>query len=396
MNKGGGSSGGGRDFQEINLQSPTGTAGFTRNNLTMQDSDFGAGARSFFESQFGTATQDVSGLGAFGTSIVDQGVQNFANDFGNAQQADFGASNAQTTGFINQSNQAADQFAGLGNRGMDALFGAPDNTAGIGMANAAAGRLLGSADSAQAMGNQMTAQLNNLARPAEEQAVNKKFNSLFGTGRLGNTGGQGELGQLALAQSQAQDARNLAGMQFGADQFAQNQALANQFLGTGGSLTNADQSMAATVGGIGAGMFGLGQNTAQAGTNASIGMDERNVQLQDDRLARTEALFGFGQHTLETPSAQASRALQAQNPLNVEAFNSGNLAIQAANVSSGVNPVENNSNPLAGAVGGLGAGLFDRGLRNHEFRGRNPNGTPTQPNADLSFGSAASFDPSQP
>jgi hypothetical protein len=115
------------------------------------------------------------------------------------------------------------------------------------------------------------------ARPQEEQATANALTGLFGSGRLGTTGGANQMSGLAQAQEQADISRQVAGQQYGLQQ----QLMAQQGLD---SALNAEQGR--QLGAFGAnqqGMmnqYGLAQGFAQTGSglfgsamqNAGMGM----------------------------------------------------------------------------------------------------------------------------
>jgi hypothetical protein len=75
--------------------------------------------------------------------------------------------------------------------------------------------------------------LRSQARPAEERAVNAKFQNLFSRGQLGTTGGANQIGALASAQENADIGRQLAATQTAQAQQAQNFATGQGLLGLG-------------------------------------------------------------------------------------------------------------------------------------------------------------------
>jgi hypothetical protein len=136
-----------------------------------------------------------------------------------------------------------------------------------------------------AMGNQYTNMLRQQAQPGEQQAANSMASRLFGSGRLGTTGGQGMMGELVNQQNQADLGRQIAGQQFGLQQglMAQqgyDQARANQQ----GLMLNqfgANQQGQMNQFGIDQGMFGRMLDMYNSGSD-----------MTQDRFGRAMQLFG--------------------------------------------------------------------------------------------------------
>ncbi len=193
------------------------------------------------------------------------------------------------------------------------------------------------------------------ARPAEERAVNQRLQNLFGTGRLGTTGGAQVLGQLAQAQEQADIGRQLAATQTA--------------LGVRG------QSLTAGQGLLGLGQQGfLGQagflgDAARSIFDASRGVTEADISRGQQRLAAAEGLFGFG--TAAGGGALDRATSQLGLATALDDINRANLALSISAGSGQAAAGGNVANALlAGAqsptgafFGQLGTGLFDLGAQ---------------------------------
>lgn len=243
----------------------------------------------------------------------------------------------------------------------------------------AGGELLRGAQGAPTFNQLATERLSALrgaARTGEERTTQSALERLFSQGRLGTTGGQRALGELARAQEEADIARTVAAQDFAQQQqnIAANQAIqrgqlglsalggalgGQQFLtGTGQNLlgmgtqvgqfgrtlqeqargTDINTLLAATgqdVGarmaqaGLGQGLFGLGARLPSTIFGAQQAADQARLARGAQRIAAAEGLFGFGQGARAGELGMGLQAMQAQqaqfNPL-----------IQLANIASGM------------------------------------------------------------
>jgi hypothetical protein len=75
--------------------------------------------------------------------------------------------------------------------------------------------------------------LDELARPGEENLVNRNFNRLFGSGQLGTTGGADQLAQIAQGLERGQTERGLASIGLAGREQSRLSGLARNLFGTG-------------------------------------------------------------------------------------------------------------------------------------------------------------------
>ena len=197
-------------------------------------------ARDFFEGEFNRFAADETGRGQFGTDTLQQGQNLFNPALNEALGAGFDQSNAATGDFLARNRQQADSLGSQGNRGVNSLFNGPSAAGNARTAGGAAQSLLNSGLDFNQLAADRTAQLTDLARPGEETATNQKFQSLFGSGRLGTTGGAQALGQLQQAQQRAATERGIAGMTFAQQQQQQQLQQAQGFLGAGNQAIGLD------------------------------------------------------------------------------------------------------------------------------------------------------------
>jgi len=271
-------------------------------------------------------------------------------------------------------SQAAGAGLGLlgeGAAGARSLTGTLAGTGGELLRGAAGG-----APSFNQLASERLASLRASARPAEERTTQAALERLYSQGRLGTTGGQRALGELARAQEEADIARTIAAQDFAQQQqnVLANQAIqrgqlglsalggalgGQQFLtGTGTNLLGmgtqvgqfgrtlqeqargmdintllaaTGQDVAARMGqaGLGQGLFGLGAQLPSTIFGAQQAADQAALSRGAQRIAAAEGLFGFGQQARTGELGMGLQAMQAQqaqfNPL-----------IQLANIASGM------------------------------------------------------------
>lgn len=294
--------------------------------------------------------------------------EDFLPAFDAAQRAGFGGSDAQTQQFLQQLAQQQQQFGGIGGRGVDAAFGTPlaSGPGGPGqLAQQQAMGLFGQAGSFDQLAADRTAQLHQLAAPGEQRQTNATLQNLFGSGRLGNTGGARALEGLARGQDQAATARGLAGMDFAQQQQQQLLGLGFQGLGQAQQAIGQDQARGLGLGSLGAGFLRDIPGLGAAGVDASVGMDQRGVGRAQQRLAGLEGLFGFGTGLQRTPLSGASAALGATAPLDARAQQQASNALAGSQIatSGGQTAAQIQStmgSPFGTALTGLGTGLMAR------------------------------------
>lgn len=252
------------------------------------------------------------------------------------------------------------QFAGAGGRDEAALA---ELRSGLGRAAGGVGRGADVAfDQAQGLLGRDFGQvredelglLRAQARPAEERAVNAKFQNLFSTGRLGTTGGIRGLGELARVQEQADIGRQLAATQTAQGLRGQNLAAGSGFLGLSqqGDIAQA----------------GIRSDAARGLFGAETGLTERGLSRGQQRLSAAEGLFGFGTEASGVGLDRAERTLGSA--LTLDDANRANLAL-SINAGSGQAAAGGNVANAILAGGGsnvgsffqsAGAGLLEGGL----------------------------------
>lgn len=356
-------SGGGYRFRPGSYSGPTGSSSIDRDgDVRTYESAFNSGARGAFQDYFNQFAADPTNSYQFGTNLLNQGQGMFGDVFGGAMNAGYDFSNAQTMDYLNQMGGLSDTFGTVGQAGINAAFDAPS---AMGLANAAGGfgmGLMGQTD-LNALASQYTDQLNTLAGPAEATAANQKFQGLFNRGMLGTSGGAQQIGQLQQAQQSAAAERGLMGMNF-ADQVRNaNLQNAQGFMGLGLQGIGQDQAHSQFLGQLGAGMYQAMPGIYGQMLGAGVGMDERNVNRAQERLASLEGMFGFARQQQEGPVASMSRTLAGMAPLDANALALGQQAIDAARVRSG-NQGAGGGSALGAGLQGLGSGLFSSWANN--------------------------------
>ena len=351
--------------------------------------------------------QQLQGIGGtalgMGTGLLGQ-AQNLPSAMGAVSPLVGGAPTARSPEEA-LTSQAARSGLGLLAEGAG---GARDIT---GTLAGAGGELLRGAQGAPTFNQLATERLSALrgaARTGEERTTQSALERLFSQGRLGTTGGQRALGELARAQEEADIARTVAAQDFAQQQqnIAANQAIqrgqlglsalggalgGQQFLtGTGQNLlgmgtqvgqfgrtlqeqargTDINTLLAATgqdVGarmaqaGLGQGLFGLGAQLPSTIFGAQQAADQARLARGAQRIAAAEGLFGFGQGARAGELGMGLQAMQAQqaqfNPL-----------IQLANIASGMGSAQSTAATAGGQniLGSFvspydyGAGIFAR------------------------------------
>ena len=368
--------------------------------------------------------QQLGGLGQQATQFGTQGIQQAfrapsamqvvqGQPMGAAYQAAPG-SVGMTAGLLGQAPQAGMLSArgavsgllggaapGVAGMGAGALGGALARSAEEGLVSQAAGAGLGllAEGAAGARGlageiagaggellrgaqapsfNQLAAErlasLRAQARPAEERTTQAALERLFAQGRLGTTGGQRALGELARAQEEADISRSIAAQDFAQQQqnIAAQQALQQQQLGAGLLGTGlAGQQFLAQQGqgllGMGAqvGQFGrtLGADIGQFGVG--LGEQARQADIRNILAATGQDVsqLQFGATLGEQQRAQNLQSLLAAQAQDIgqrqfgatfaEQQRQANLEAQLAAVQA--------DQLRAARLGQLGQGLFGLG-----------------------------------
>jgi len=226
--------------------------------------------------------------------------------------------------------------------------------------------------------NQLAAErlsaLRGQARTGEERATQSAIERLFSQGRLGTTGGQRALGELARAQEEADIARTVAAQDFAQQQqnIAAQQALQRQQLGAGllGTGLAGQQFLAQQ----GQGLLGMGAQVGQFGRTLGADIGQFGVGLGEQArqadIANILAATGqdvsqleFGATLGEQQRAQNLQALLAAQAQDIgqrqfgatfaEQQRQANLEAQLAAVQA--------DQLRAARLGQLGQGLFGLG-----------------------------------
>lgn len=179
----------------------------------------------------------------------------------------------------------------------------------------------------QGMMDQRLGLLRQQAAPHEQQQYNSLQNRLFGQGRLGSTGGQGEVTAFARGLGEADLGRQLASQQLGIQ--AQNQNLAQA---------------------------GLLSELAGTGFANALNYNDIGVNRAAQRMQNAMGLFGFGNDLNANLQQQGLAGLQGMMGIDTNAMNAMALgknlsgSAQQAQMMSG--------SPLGSALTGLGTGLM--------------------------------------
>lgn len=356
-------------------------------------------------------------LGAFGNSQQNQlgsdflrGSYNTANQGSDANlQGLFGA-NQMAPNFFGSGDTFQQQALGAQGLGSQALQGsqggyggqsylqAGQNFLGQGYQNqdflgGVNGGMLGNFNPNDASSN-YTNLLRQQAQPMEQQAASSALTSLFGSGRLGTTGGQNAYGQLINQQNQADIGRQVAGQQFGLQQQLQAQqgydaARANQqglMLNQFGANQAGQQQqfgLAQQLGQTGAGLYGSSLNNAGMGLGIGQAADQFGFSRQQgqadtgfnraqqlytssdtatqDRFNRALQLFGgenaIGQQALSNyQGLLGSQQSQQQQLLDLGRLGSSvGTAQTAANANAAQYRNQGNQDLIAGFLGAANA-----------------------------------------
>lgn len=274
----------------------------------------------------------------------------------------------------NAANQAAwGQNAGMNAMAMAGNFGGQQTGINEGLAQGLFGRaneLM--AQDFTGLANDQLMRARQLARPAEERAVNSKFQNLYNRGVLSQTGGERQIGELALAQEQADIQR-----QFGADQFAQqqlgmNRQFATNLLSQGLQGRSMDQSFNLGAGNLfanmGNQMLGYGAGQAQSALGAQVQMSDMFNTRGQQRLANVQQLLGFGSGLQQNNLNQMLSMFGASSQQNADLRNLIALGINAGGQQASAGAAAGNlymqgagNSPFGSFLSGLGGGFMTPG-----------------------------------
>ena len=324
---------------------------------------FGAGIDAFFGGQ-------AQGQGAV-DSAFGMGEQALPGAFGGAMQASQFTPGGAVDAFTNFSAQNAQFGQGAG---MNALatannFGQAQTGINEGVAQSLFGagqQALNNTDFSQVSQDQIARQ-RAFARPGEDRAVNSKFQNLFNRGALSQTGGQRQLGELALSQEMADIQRVNSGEQFANQLMQQNRAFGLSAMQGGLGARQQDASFnlgrAQMFGQQGQNLLNFGGQQAQAGLGAQFDFSNMINSRGQQRLANTQGLLGFGQQMNQGNFQQMMQLFGGIGALNQQGQNmqalSGNLSSQrsAANSKAGAQLVAGAGSPFGSFLEGFGGGM---------------------------------------
>ena len=275
-------------------------------------------------------------------------------------------------------NQARKDVRQMGERGDTAMQDFRRNIDDPRMRESAQGDLAASNQAREALGNfdpdamasEQFDRLNRLSAPGEETATSNQFNNLFGSGRLGTSGGARDVGQLDLSQRQARDARlgqaiGLAGAE--GDRLA---SRASQFGQDAGNKLGFDQNFRQ-------GLFERAGTGQQDSMGANRGFQEaqeehdlfRRTRTQD-RFDLSNRLVGTSQEMRGNEVAIGGAAQTIANDATVPAFNLANVglrvgesqaeadaAVAGLQADAGASQADSTSS-MFGGIGGAIGGLF--------------------------------------
>lgn len=357
-------------FNPFNISGPGGNVQF--NGQTINTS-LGANQQNYadiFQNQ-------AQGFASGGQSA---GFQQFANNVGNFQLPGLfqGAQNASMMTpdqAFNQFGQFSQQNAQFGQQGgMNAMaaanqFGQAQTGINEGMAQGLFGQgmaALGNTNFDQQAAQQIARQ-RAFARPGEERAVNSKFQNLFNRGALSSTGGERQLGELALSQEMADIGRVDAGTQFGNMLAQQNRQFGlsamQQGFGARAQDVQSNLGRAQMFAGAGQNLLNFGGQQAQAGLGSQINFSDMINSRAQQRLSAANQQFGFGQQASQQNINQLMQMFGGQMGLDQGLREQAALAVNASSAGSaaGANQAQimagTGGSPLGSFLGGAGGGL---------------------------------------
>jgi hypothetical protein len=330
-----------------------------------------------FREMFGGQAMNLLGGGA----ANQQSIENAAA-FGNAmlpgtmmgalQSSDASGLAGGVDAFTNYSmnNAMMGQQGGQAALGQAAAFGSRQTGINEGMAQNLFGQglqALGNTDFSQLADQQIAAQ-RAFARPGEERAVNAKFGNLFNRGVLSQTGGERQIGELALAQEQADIQRVMGAQQFANQLGQQNRAFGLGAIGQGFGARAQDQQFnlgaANMFSGMGQNLMQFGQQAAGQGLQAQQGFNELLNTRGQQRLQNVTQMLGFGQNLQQSNINQALGLFGGIQGLNANQRQlialGGNLGGQqsAAGAQQGQFMMQGAGSPMGGFLSGMGSGIM--------------------------------------
>ena len=312
---------------------------------------------------------------AMGTDWFNQGQNVMGQGAGDLASA-YGA--AQGYGMPPEAlYQAAMSGMGGYNQGMGNLFGAamtnPYAQQQMAYGEQFMGAQPGNYDSVM---NERLGLLREQAAPFEERATNSLFGRLYGQGRLGSTGGGRDIESFARGLSQADTSRQLDAQNFSEQLYGRDLQAALQQQGMGANLF---------AGGVGNYLSGLGQagQLGQAGMQGIQGMlgtginwNQLGYSRANDRMARAEGMFGFGNQMTGIPGQQAGQYMNLLSGLTGEqaALLQQGQGVGATQAQAGANAGQlymqgAGQSPFGAFLSGAGSGIMQGALGGGNFFG---------------------------
>ncbi len=207
--------------------------------------------------------------------------------------------------------------------------------------------------------NQYTNLLRSQAQPQEQQAASSALTNLFGTGRLGSTGGMNAYQGLMDSQNQADIGRQVAGQNFGLQQ----QLMAQQ------GYDQARQNQQ----GLMMNNFGAGQQGLMNNFGINQGLFDRNMGLYtasntatQDRFNRALQLFGGENALNQQDFSNFTGLLGAQQSGQQMLMDMGRIgssvgqAQTAANSNAAMMRNQSNQDMISGFLGAMGSWAKNR------------------------------------
>lgn len=360
-------------FNPYNVNGAGGNVTFGRNNTVNVTAD---PMMQQFQGMFGQQAMNMFGPGQYGIGGINfgqqAGIEFLPQMFQSAMNASMQTPDQAANMFSqNAANQALmGQDVGQGFLGMAQQMGLQQTGANEGQAQQLFGagfNALNNTDFSQ-LADQQIALQRQYARPMEERAVNDKFQSLFNSGALGATGGQRQIGELALAQEQADIQRVMGAQQFANMLGQQNQAFGLSAIGQGFNARQMDQTFnqnaANLFGGLGMNMLNYGAGQAQAGLNAQFGLSDMLNTRGQQRLANVQQVLGLGaglqQGNINSALGLFGGNLAINDQLRQLMALGGNIGGQqaAAGAQQAQYLSQTGGSPFGSFLGGLGSGMM--------------------------------------
>jgi len=225
---------------------------------------------------------------------------------------------------------------------------------------------LGSFDPNQLAGSYAD-NLRQMARPGEQNAANALAQRLFNTGRLGSTGGQRMMGEMANQMEQADIARTVAGQQLAGQEQSRLGGLAGNLSGVQQGLTGAMAGLLGQQAGIGNQALGMaatlqGQDynqmsstTNQRFQNAMQLFGAGNTQQNQSMQGAFQAM-GLGTSMGNMDVQNMLQAMQLSGQLS-SARSGANANAYMPQLQANVAQNDTNASNMQGILGALG-GLF--------------------------------------